>query len=410
MKKLMILLLISLSILSFSINEWNNKINPALLNETNRGFFDFVELGTSLNLNVSEPIYSIFELLEMKDQETVTFDLNELYKSLNGQDLKLGFYTDDEAHAKINLFGLKTGVYTNINGLANLTVPNNLLSIIVNGNEINKTYESLGRANLKATIEAGVYLGLGRFGIKVGRFLPLIFTENERTGYKSTFSTNLNDMSISGTVSARIPIYSVLRPEELDDIDSIDMDILKDKLMKQSGTKIDVGYVVMFENKPSFGMSLNNLTISKATLDKKLFLNANYTLKVNNILAGGEATTTSDLNFEEDSNVNFKVDAPTNFSMFLRVPILFDLYPHFEYFFNEGNLNYGIEAKTSLFYIIPLNISLNNSFGIWNAKIGTGLNIGLAEVFLQAGSSSPDLINTLNLKGLSLKVNASLGF
>ncbi|BBE30771.1 hypothetical protein OSSY52_09120 [Tepiditoga spiralis] len=409
MKKLIVLLLISLSILSFSINEWNNEINPALLNETNRGFFDFIELGESFGLNISEPIYSIPELLKMRTQDVVTVDLNKIYNSLNKKDLILGILTNNEAHMKINLFGLKLGTYTNISGIGKINIPNKLLSIMVNGNEINKDYETFGKVDLKARVEAGLFLGLGRFGIKVGSFLPLLYSD-ERAGYKALFSTNLNDMSINGTVSAKIPVYSVLLPEQLENIENLDTDKLQNKLMNNSGTKIDIGYVVMSENKPSFGMSLNNLTISKATLDKKLFLNANYTVSASNIISGGEATTTSNFNFEKDSDVSFKVDAPTNFSMFMRVPLLFDFYPHFEYYFTGNNINWGIEAKTSLLWLFPLNISLDNTFGIWSTKVGIGVNIGLAEAFIQIGSASMDLKDALAFKGLSLKINMSLGF
>ncbi|KUK14846.1 MAG: Uncharacterized protein XD53_1725, partial [Petrotoga mobilis] len=190
MKKLFIILLIvssvSLIIFSEGLRSFDSNLNPVLLESI--GKRNYFEIELSPDIMVYQNAYKVADLIPILTATKFTIDADDIYVSLEGDDLS--FITNDnvEGHFVVNIFDVGLGVVLNGDLKSDLTVPNNLIKLIADGNEINITDEGTIVFTLDTSFKAGVYASYNFDDMSVGLvynlFLPIAYTEESNIDYE----------------------------------------------------------------------------------------------------------------------------------------------------------------------------------------------------------------------------------
>jgi hypothetical protein len=411
MKKLIIisiLTIFSIMIFSESLTAWDNQFNPALMNSKRRGF---IEIGITPDIMFFQNLVDSKFILDNYDKEEIVIDLDEFYSGLEGEDLKL--YTVDNAnvYGLINLWNLGLGVYSNLDLELKLDIPNSLLGLLTQGNEIGQTYTDQGNVVLNSFLEAGAY---GSFswndknliGLKAAFFSPII-TSDENANFEYGFSTDGTNNSITGNLSVSIPAYSNFTAEELE---NIDYDLIMNNLIGNHGYKVDIGYIRGNYKEPDWGVAIKNINIKKANLTKSVDINANYTIDASNILFDQTFETTENFEIVDSEDANVQYGLPIGVSGFYKFTFIVDWIPFVEWYPTNSEFNFGINAKSNLFNIIPYSFNFERESDIWKAGFGLGLNTYLVETRFNISLANSKLSNIFDLKGISAKINLAVGF
>lgn len=411
MKKILIITIISiLTIISFSesLTAWDNQFNPALMNSKRRGFF---ELGVSPNIMFFQNLVGSDFILNNYDKQEIVIDLDQFYDGLKGEDLKL--FTNDNlnAYTLVNFFNLGLGVYSNFDLQAKLTVPNSLLALLTQGNEIDQTYTDTGDVLLNSVIEAGAYSSFSwrnrnLIGLKLGAFLPII-TSDKDANFEYGFTTDETDNSINGYLKASIPAYSNFSASELE---NLDVGTVQDRLLTNNGYKIDIGYINGYYKNPKWGIAVNNITLKKANLTNSININAEYTVEASNLLFDQSFDSSENFEIVDKSNVNKQYSLPISVTGFYKFTFIFDFIPFVEWYPTASQFNYGINAKSNIFNIIPYSFNFEREMDIWKAGFGIGLNTYFVETRLNLSLANSKISNLFDLKGISAKFNVAVGF
>jgi len=411
MKKLLIISILSIfsiMIFSESLTAWDNQFNPALMNSKRRGF---IEIGVTPDIMFFQNLVDSKFILDNYDASELVIDLDEFYDGLDGEDLKI--VTDDNinAYGLINFWNLGLGVYTNVDLEAKISIPNSLLGLLTQGNEIGQTYTDSGEVVLNSIVEAGAYSSFtwkdrNLLGIKVGAFLPLI-TSDKDASFEYGFSTNETSNSIEGYLNASVPAYSNFNAEELENLDA---EMVLNNLLGNNGYKIDVGYINGYYKNPNWGVAVKNINLKKANLTKSININAEYTMEASNIVFDQSFETSENFEFVDNADVNEEYAMPIGISGFYKFTFIFDWIPFAEWYPTDSQFNFGINAKSNIFNIIPYSFNLERDFDIWKAGFGIGLNTYLVETRLNVSLANSKLFNIFDLKGISAKLNLAVGF
>ncbi|MGM0641224.1 MAG: hypothetical protein ACQESN_07385 [Thermotogota bacterium] len=411
MKKLIIisiLTIFSVMIFSESLTAWDNQFNPALMNSKRRGF---IEIGVTPDIMFFQNLVDSKFILDNYDAQEIVIDLDEFYGGLEGEDLKIVTDNNANVYGLVNLWKFGLGVYSNVDLEAKLSIPNSLLELLTQGNEIGQTYTDSGEVVLNSIVEAGAYSSFSwkdrnLLGVKVGAFLPII-TSDKDASFEYGFSTDETTNSIEGELKASVPAYSNFNANELENLDT---DMIMNNLLGNNGFKIDIGYINGYYKNPKWGVAVKNITLKKANLTKSVNINAEYTMEASNIVFDQSFETSENFEFVDNADVNKEYAMPIGVSGFYKFTFIFDLIPFVEWYPTVSQFNFGINAKSNIFNIIPYSFNLERDYDIWKAGFGIGLNTYLVETRLNVSLANSKLVNIFDLKGISAKINLAVGF
>ncbi|UYP01109.1 hypothetical protein OF820_05345 [Oceanotoga sp. DSM 15011] len=407
-KTILLIIVLILGVLTFSqgLYSWEHNINPALINTRRRSIF---ELNVTPDINIYQNLVKNSFIFDNLNKKEITIDLNDFYEGLNGNDFELS--TDDYINTNfaINIFDLGLSVYANATVEAEAKVPNELLKLIVEGNEINKTYKGKGDLNSFSTAEVGAYLSYkysdNLLGIKYGWFVPVLVSD-KNSGYDYEFVTSNQTSSINANLNVEAPFYSVFNSSE---IENLNVNTVFDRINSNRGQSIDIGYIRYADEEPWFGISVGNITLSPALANKGIKAVGNYTIDSTNLIFENKFEVKGDIKLEDIQNVNEKISKPLKLTGFYKQNLLIDWIPYIEYYPTLSRIDWGVFARGDLF-VIPYSIGFENINKLWKVSIGTGINLHILELDLSVASVSTDITKILDLRGISAKVNLSLGF
>jgi len=409
MKKIIFIIITAiLSTVYFGSTFTDNAVsnNNVMFNFSERNILD---IGVSADLFAEENLIDLLDLYSKRNETEYVIDLNEIYSGLNGSNglIRLNAYA--ESFAKVNLFGIKLALKADINTENKIEIPNEILKFISEGNEIGENIQASGSVDMNTVLTSGIYAGInsGNFGIGISGdlFLPLIYSDPE--AYYNTYFNTENGGVGSGAIG-EIPVYSVFNSEE---IKAVSEEMILEKLYGNSGIKFDIDFVGVKNDSPYFGISLGNIVLRPAVLDKKLVAKFDISAVATDLLGTGEYDTSSNFSFEDTEEVNMEYKMPLKASAFVKLPVLFfDVTPFADVYFDKEILfDWGTYAEGRLLGIIPYHLSFTNINSAWGLETGFGIDLHAVELYIAAGTKSSDINNLFNLKGISAKINISVG-
>lgn len=403
MKKLFIILLIvsSISLIIFSegLRSFDSSLNPLLLESI--GKRNYFEIELSPDIMVYQNAYKVADLLPILTATKFTVDFDDIYASLGADDLF--FITNDnvEGHLVVNIFDLGVGVVLNGDLKSDLTVPNDLIDLIANGNEINTPDEGTMLLNLDTSFKAGAYASYNFDGMSVGLvynlFLPIVYTEESDIGYE--FSTDTEEGTITAQLNMNVDLYS---PFNSDELDSITFNTITDKFLTDAGHSIDAGVTFGEIKNPVVGIAVKNITVIPAKVSYKISYQETISL------FSEDSSSSSPIEVE---SVNETYAYPMSVTGFFRIPVvLLDIIPYGEFYVDTQEIDWGVQAKTSLFNFIPLTVGIENYHDYWSTFLGFGIDSRIIESRTELSLTAKDLEKIFDLNGFTFKSSFAIGF
>lgn len=413
MKKILLVLSVIMITTVFMANpfsSWENDLNPALMSFRSRGF---IEVGVSPEITIDQNYKALPDILRdaMPPNSVYTIDFNDLYISLNGKDLSLFALTDAGAHASVHFWPIGLGTYAYLKGSMDLSVPNKLIDLIANGNTINETYSASSQIFGDVYLDAGAYGALRSdsfaLGVKYGYFMPIAKSNNSVYNFK--FDTNSQNSTMSATLTGD---FSYVSPFSYSQLKNISAEDLQNELLNKAGQKLDIGFVSGEGRKPFFGVSVNNITLAPAKLDRKNNVTATATVSYNNPLFGGKVDISDPVIKADETILNEPIlaDAPLNISAFLRIPFILDWIPYIQYYLTDSRVDWGVNAQGNLLWVLPFNLGLESINNSWKASAGMGIDIYLVQLYAQVSSRSRSIDMLMNTHNMAFRVDVGVGF
>ncbi|KLO22189.1 hypothetical protein X275_06480 [Marinitoga sp. 1197] len=386
MKKILLVLLLVFSVLSFSqiepLSPWNKDLNSALVSWSARNFIE-INGGIKSGL-IQESLDSLEEVIDLN-----IFGNEENYYDLSDSNIL-------SRNVEFNMFAkLKLGSF-------------------VLSPEF--TIQNIDKHNLKTLDFRNALLARG--GLHVG--------------------LKGKDFSFGGTIKSYIPIYDVVRagdgdryyiitafPDDINNLpynysllhDGPDkifdkMDMLMDKLLNNGIITLDVGFVAG-KDYPAIGFGIKDIPIAEGIgiYKSHTFAEVDYsteTLEFENFNIAHIS--------DEKSFTDFK---PWKMTFFITLPILLDFVPSIEYAPETNDFVWGVAAGQRLFWgFLPFwaeikNYSINtdyDTFEYWTFNGGFGMNVYLAEVHASLSTQAQALEELFNARNTSVNINMSVGF
>ena len=405
MKKLFIILLIvssvSLIIFSEGLRSFDSSLNPLLLESI--GKRNYFEIEVSPDIMVYQNAYKVADLLPMLTATKFTVDFDDIYASLGADDLF--FITNDnvEGHLVVNIFDLGVGVVLNGDLKSDLTVPNDLIDLIANGNEIDTPDEGTMVFNLDSSFKAGAYASYNFDGMSVGLvynlFLPIVYTKESNTNIGYVFSTDTVEGTTTAELNMNVDLYS---PFNSDELDSITFNTITDKFLTDAGHSIDAGVTFGEIKNPVVGIAVKNITVIPAKVSYKISYQETISI------FGEDSSSSTPMEVE---SVNETYAYPMSVTGFFRIPVVFlDIIPYGEFYVDNQKIDWGVQAKTSLFNFIPLSVGVENYYGYWNTFLGFGINSRIVESRTELSLTAKDLEKIFDLNGFTFKSSFAIGF
>jgi len=403
MKKLLIILLIvssvSLIIFSEGLRSFDSSLNPILLESI--GKRNYFEIELSPDIMIYQNAYKVADLLPILTATKFTIDFDEVYDSLGTDDLFFITKDNAEGHFVVNIFDLGVGVVLNGDLKSDLTVPNELIDLIANGNEIDESYPGTMTLNLDTSFKAGAYASYNFDGMSVGLvynlFLPIAYTEESNIGYE--FSTDTVEGTTTAELNMNIDLYS---PFDSDELENISFNSLTDKFLTDAGHSIDAGVTFGEIKNPVVGIAVKNITVIPAKVSYKISYQETISI------FGEDSSSSSPIEVE---SVNETYAYPMSVTGFFRIPVvLLDVIPYGEFYVDNQKIDWGVQAKTSLFNFIPLSVGVENYYGYWNTFLGFGINSRIVESRTELSLTAKDLEKIFDLNGFTFKSSFAIGF
>jgi len=409
MKKIImitVVTIISLVLLSTPFDYTYTNTNPALSKSKTRSIMN---VGVNADLQMYQ---SFVKTLDIFTTDPLIIDLNDIYTDLDGSDAYVGLSNNDQIFTSLNLWLVEPAISLEMDNKVRLTIPNEMIEFLAVGYTIEEELTGQGNVYLKSKIEASSYLPIDLFGhtwgIEVSKFLPVLNTD---TTFDFAVNSNIDEASIDVNASINAPLYSFLSYEEINNLGSIDINSITNSLLNNSsGWNLSFGAVKYDGKKPKYGVSLNNLSIIPAKVNEyQATLDASVAAE--NIFFSEEEEPFSfnleDLSYAQVGELQ-EVKDVASLSGFFNFRYLLDWYPYLEYSF-DNNFSIGTYAKGNLFFIpYWLNFGYDQSY--YNLKLGTGINLYLAEITAEIGTYSPNISKLFDLKVISAKINLAVGF
>jgi hypothetical protein len=403
MKKLLIILLIvssvSLIIFSEGLRSFDSSLNPILLESI--GKRNYFEIELSPDIMIYQNAYKVADLLPILTATKFTIDFDEVYDSLGTDDLFFITKDNAEGHFVVNIFDLGVGVVLNGDLKSDLTVPNELIDLIANGNEIDESYPGTMTLNLDTSFKAGAYASYNFDGMSVGLvynlFLPIAYTEESNIGYE--FSTDTVEGTTTAELNMNVDLYS---PFDSDELENISFNSLTDKFLTDAGHSIDAGVTFGEIKNPVVGIAVKNITVIPAKVSYKISYQETISI------FGEDSSSSTPMEVE---SVNETYAYPMSVTGFFRIPVVFlDIIPYGEFYVDNQKIDWGVQAKTSLFNFIPLSVGVENYYGYWNTFLGFGINSRIVESRTELSLTAKDLEKIFDLNGFTFKSSFAIGF
>jgi hypothetical protein len=354
---------------------------------------------------------SFVKTMDVFTTDPLVIDLNEIYNDLDGSDAYVGLSNNDQLFTSLNLWLIEPAVSLEMDNKLRLTIPNEMIKFLAEGYTIEEELTGEGEIYINSKIEASSYLPINLFGhtwgVEVSKFLPVLNTD---TTFDFSVNSNIDDASMDVSASMNAPLYSFLSYEEINDFGNIDPNNITNSLLNNSGWNLSFGTVKYDAKKPKYGISINNISLTPARVNKyEASFSASVTAE--NIVFSQEEEPFSfnmeDIEYTQVGELEEFKDI-ASISGFFNFRFLLDWYPYLEYSF-DSNLNIGTYARGNLFFIpYWLNFGYDQSY--YNLKFGTGINLYLAEITTEIGTYSPKISKLFDLKGISAKINLAVGF
>lgn len=403
MKKLFIILLIvsSISLIIFSegLRSFDSSLNPLLLESI--GKRNYFEIELSPDIMIYQNAYKVADLLPLLTATKFTINFDDIYASLGADDLF--FITKDnvEGHLVANLFDLGVGVVLNGDLKSDLTVPNELIDLIANGNEIDTPDEGTMVFNLDSSFKAGAYASYNFDGMSVGLvynlFLPIVYTEESNIGYE--FSTDTVEGTTTAELDMNVDLYS---PFNSDELDSITFNTITDKFLTDAGHSIDAGVTFGEIKNPVVGIAVKNITVIPAKVSYKISYQETISI------FGEDSSSSTPMKVE---SVDETYTYPMSVTGFFRIPVvLLDVIPYGEFYVDTQEIDWGVQAKTSLFNFIPLTAGIENYHDYWSTFLGFGIDSRIIESRTELSLTAKDFEKIFDLNGFTFKSSFAIGF
>jgi len=403
MKRLFIVLLIissfSLIIFSETLRSFDSSLNPVLLESI--GKRNYFEIEFSPDIMVYQNAYKVGDLLPILNATKFTIDFNDIYASLNGDDLS--FVTKDnlEGHFVVNIFDLGLGVVINGDLKSDLTAPNELIKLIAKGNEIDTTNEGTMVFNLDTSFKSGVYASYNFDGMSVGLvynlFLPIVYTGESNIGYE--ISTDMEEGTTTAELNMNVDLYS---PFNSDELENIDFNSITDKFFTDSGHSIDAGVTFGEVKNPVAGIAVKNIPVKSAKVSYKI----SYQETISSVGEASSTSTTTEVQTVEEEYFH-----PMSVTGFFKIPVVFlDIIPYGELYLDDKNIDWGVQARTSLFNFIPLTVGIENYYDCWSTFLGFGINNRIVESRTELSLTAKDLGEIFDMNGFRFKSSFAIGF
>ncbi|POZ93266.1 hypothetical protein [Petrotoga halophila] len=404
MKKVFIVMLLvssfSLIIFSEGLRSFDSNLNPVLLESI--GKRNYFEIELSPDIMIYQNVYKVADLLPMLTAKNFTLDVDEMYNSLGGDDLF--FITKDnvEGHFVVNIFNLGLGIVLNGDLKSDLSVPNNLIEFIVNSDETSTSLEEGTMVfNLDSSFKAGAYASYNFDGMSVGLvynlFLPIVYTEESNIEYES--SEDIEEGTTTAQLNMNVDLYS---PFDSDELENISINSVTDKFLTDAGHSIDAGVTFGEIKNPVVGIAVKNITVKPAKVSYKIPYQETISI------FGEDSSSSTPMEVE---SVNETYAYPMSVTGFFRIPVVFlDIIPYGEFYVDNQKIDWGVQARTSLFNFIPLTVGIENYHDYWNTFLGFGIDSRIIESRTELSLTAKDLEKIFDLNGFTFKSSFAIGF
>jgi hypothetical protein len=383
-------------------------INPGLLMISQRSI---LEIGAQADAAVYNSAFTIGEIL----QPTWTIDLNEVYEESGPSGLQVGTTANASALTSLRLFGFGLGVYARANARALLTLPQDLLQFVAEGNV--EDYSGTGGVLIRATAEVGATLAIDvrgwTFGLGMGCSVPVAYSGDGGLN----FNLETNESGFDASADLDLELYSAL------DLAAIQAGAMPDitSAIGRGAYKIDLGVVRWDEEVARWGVSLNDITIVRGRAPYAVRLTGSYSASMENVLQGLiEDPNASPVEFASEDielttieGADRRITLAPGISGFYRLSLPYiDITPHAELVvgrgvtaFSPGITVSGNRFPTNLFYV-----GLGHSRPLWRAVAGLRLPLYVLELNAQVESNATRLFGLFSLEGLTAAVDLRIGF
>lgn len=386
------------------IRSFNHDTNPALLSAGPRQVF---ELGGGGQFAFGNSYFSVSEILS----ETIVIDLDDIAESTPERGGRAAFTALGEGHAVLHLrrFGVGFGVYSTTDDLSRFTVSKELVELFAQGNELGKRYSGSTELVQRSFNKTGIYGSYQWrqfiFGVKVGAFMPLIWTDNNT---KTTFSfeTNANG-TIRGSYAVDGNIYTSLGEDGPVGV----------------GVHIDLGMIRPDERGvPRYGASITGIPILPArpgyAIENEGIGGTFATSGIMDPLIQDEdpfTTTEEDGSSESrtlDTGDRPDIYLPIALGGFYRFSVPFvDVVPSGQVVLGDyPRLNAGVVVEGNFFPLNILSIGVGHRDFLYETVLGIRAPFRAFELGLQFRSAAPEPLGAFTMRGLGAGLYLTVGW
>ena len=391
------------------LRSWNHDFNPALLGITSR---KVLEWGVSPEVGVSNSYFSIGDILV----EEIVIDFNDMADQIADGDLTLGVMTSVETHLTVSLMGISVGGYGDFSGVSSVGIPGELFEFLADGNSYGGTDSGSGDVYSRIFFETGVYGGYRwkdyQFGVKLGAFVPLMYTASN-AAFRYSISSDAATGELSASAGFDVPFYSAINYEDVTG---------EDILSGLNGVNASFGAIKMKRNKPMYGISVTGIALKPAVVPYKMRMYSDASITVDSIAGNIDAEdqddwvhdTVTDPEFEVLEEGDYEIKTPIQLGGFYRLtgfPGFIDWIGHGQVTFDE-DLQYTLGA-TAVGAFFPLSwVSLGVEYDrvLWRTTLGVKADVHFMETGLDIGLTGPEFLSMFGTNGIYGKLYFAFGF
>ncbi|TVR91667.1 MAG: hypothetical protein EA428_05405 [Spirochaetaceae bacterium] len=386
------------------IRSFNHDTNPALLSAGPRQVF---ELGGGGEFAFGNSYFSVSDILS----ETLVIDLDDIADSTPDRGGRAAFTSRGEGHAVFHLrrFGVGFGLYSTTDNLSRFTVDKDLVELFAQGNVLGERYSGSAEMVQRSFNKTGIYGSYQWrqfiFGVKVGAFVPLIWTDsNTKTSF--SFETNA-DGTIRGSYAVEGDIYTSLGEDGLVGV----------------GVHIDLGMIRPDERGiPRYGASITGIPILPARPGYAIEnegLSGTFETKgiLDPLLDDDDPFTTTEDDGDIDTRTLESGDRPDIYlpiavGGFYRFTVPFvDVVPSGQMIFGAyPRLNAGVAVEGNFFPLNILSIGVGHRDFLYETVLGIRAPFRAFELGLQFRSAAPEPLGAFTMRGLGAGMYLAVGW
>jgi hypothetical protein len=380
----------------------------------------FVEAGFDANASFANSYLRTGDVFG----ERITLDISKMAGEL-GNGLGVFFDSRGEVFVNFNLGAVwGFGFFAGVDALGQFKVPQSLVELLSEGNELDKTYSDDLGLGAVAFFETGFWASAKvrriKFTVRPAYFLPLAYVSKPRVNY--TFAVG-DDGSVRVAGNYQVEMYTPLPLDGIEGFDDIDM--LADRidiadLFGKGGVDLVLRAEYPVYHNFIIGGSLGHIPLIPAQLSNKYSLRGDFeiTKTIEHIIDKDFDVPEFDPVAEhgEDHKVIFRpfkigVDAvyrPLNIR-------LLTLRPELALAFNSiydtpVYLDFGITGELNLADIFTIDVGTRLEDLVWKERIGLSLNFRIIEVLAGITTQSQEFLRSFQGAGFGVDVGVRVGF